>query len=79
MMHTLYMQQQTSIRVSNILLNTLKRFKEIDESYEEVIWDFIEPHLKLSQKTKREIEESRKEYKRGESLTLEEVKKELGL
>lgn len=70
--------QQTSIRISSTLLNTLKKFKEENESYEEVIWDFIEPHLELSEETKKDIEISRKEYERGDFQTLEEVKKELG-
>ena len=72
------MQEQTSIRISSDLLNTLKRFKDDRESYEDVIWDFIEPHLELSEQTKKDIEFSRQEYKRGNFVTLEEVKKELG-
>ena len=78
-MHTLYMQEQTSIRVSTNLLNALKKFKESNESYEDVIWDFIEPFLELSDEAKKNIEESRGQYKRGEFFTLEEVEKELGL
>ena len=77
-MHTTSMQNQTSIRISEELLNTLKKFKEEKDSYEEVIWDFIEPHLELSNQTKDDIKKSIEEYKRGEFLTLEEVKKELG-
>lgn len=73
------MQEQTSIRISADLLNTLKEFKEEGESYEEVIWDFIEPHLELSAAAKKDIEQSKNEYKRGEVITLEEVAKELGL
>jgi len=72
------MQEQTSIRISLSLLNTLKKFKEEGESYEEIIWDFIEPHLELSERAKKDIELSRKEYERGETTTLEELKKELG-
>lgn len=72
------MQEQTSIRISSDLLNTLKKFKEEGDSYENVIWDFIEPHLELSEQTKRDIELSKKEYKKGNFVTLEEVKKELG-
>lgn len=78
-MHTLYMQNQTSLRVSNLLLNALKNFKEEKESYEDVIWDFIEPHLELSEQAKKDIELSKKEYERGEIFTLEQVKKEFGL
>ena len=75
-MHALDMQ--TSIRISNDLLNTLKSFKDKGESYEDIIWDFIEPHLELSDKAKKDIETSKQEYKRGDFMTLEEVKKELG-
>ncbi len=72
------MSEQTSIRISVSLLNALKKFKEAGDSYEDVIWDFIEPHLELSEEAKKDIEESIKEYERGEFITLEEVKKELG-
>lgn len=77
-MHTFCMQNQTSIRISSDLLNTLKRFKDESDSYEDVIWDFIEPHLELSEQTKKDIEISKQEYKRGNFVTLEELKKELG-
>ncbi len=70
---------QTSIRISSELLNTLKKFKEGNESYEEVIWDFIEPHLELSDEAKKDIEISREEYRRGEFVTWEEIKKDLGI
>ena len=73
------MQEQTSIRISSALLNTLKKFKENDDSYEDVIWDFIEPHLELSEQTKKDIEISRQEYKKGNFMTFEEIKKEIGL
>ncbi|MBR9704326.1 hypothetical protein GOV12_02860 [Candidatus Pacearchaeota archaeon] len=72
------MQNQTSIRISTELLNTLKKFKEDNESYEDVIWDFIEPHLELSKEAKEDIKKSKDEFARGEFFTLEEVKKELG-
>ena len=72
------MQEQTSIRISADLLNTLKKFKTDKDSYEDVIWDFIEPHLELSAQTKKDIEIAKQEYKRGNFVTLEEVKKELG-
>jgi len=77
-MHTISMQTQTSIRISSELLDTLKKFKEDNESYEDVIWDFIEPYLELSDMAKKDIEKSNEEYKRGEFITLEQVKKELG-
>lgn len=77
-MYALSMQEQTSIRISSDLLNVLKKFKTNKDSYEDIIWDFIEPHLELSKQTKKDIETSRQEYKRGNFATLEEVKKELG-
>ena len=60
------------------LLNTLKKFKEEGDSYEEIIWDFIEPHLELSEQTKKDIALSKKEYEKGNFITLEEVKRQLG-
>jgi len=72
------MQEQTSIRVSSDLLNVLKKFKTDKDSYEDIIWDFIEPHLELSEQTKKDIEISKQEYKRGNFVTFEEIKKELG-
>lgn len=77
-MHTIPMQNQTSIRVSANLIKTLGKFKEEGESYEEVIWDFIEPHLELSEQAKKDVEISKKEYAKGDFSTLEQVKKELG-
>jgi len=77
-MHTLHMENQTSIRISTKLLNTLKKFKEENESYEEVIWDFIEPHLELSDETKEDIKKAQEEYNRGEFITFNQMKKELG-
>jgi predicted CopG family antitoxin len=77
-MHAQSMQEQTSIRISSDLLNILKKFKEDNESYEDIIWDFIEPHLELSEQAKKDIEISRREYKKGNFMTFEEVKKELG-
>jgi len=73
------MQKQTSIRISADLLSTLKQFKEEGDSYEDVIWDFIEPHLELSEKTKKDIAQSIKDYKKGNFFTLKEIKKELGM
>ncbi len=72
------MQEQTSIRISADLLNALKKFKDDKDSYEDIIWDFIEPHLELSEQAKKDIEISRQEYKKGNFVTLEEVKEELG-
>ena len=72
------MQQQTSIRISSDLLDALKKFKEEGDSYEDVIWDFIEPHLELSNETKKDIKKSQEQYRKKEFSTLKEVKEELG-
>lgn len=67
------MKNQTSIRISTELLNTLKKFKETNESYEDVIWDFIEPHLELSDEAKEDIKKAQKKYQRGEVITLNQI------
>ncbi|MEK6894253.1 MAG: hypothetical protein AABX10_02205 [Nanoarchaeota archaeon] len=71
---------QTSIRVSKRILHLLQSMKtHSKESYDEIIWDLIEPHLELNEKTKRSIEESRKEIEKGNYYTLEEIKQKYGL
>lgn len=73
-------EYQTSIRVSKQILNLLKSMKTYPkESYDEIIWDLIEPHLELNDKTKKNIEESLKEYKKGEYYTLNEIKEKYNL
>ena len=70
----------TTIQVSAKLLEKLKQKKLYDkESYEEVIWDLMEDSMELSEETKRNIEQSRREIAEGKTATLEEVKKKLKL
>ncbi len=70
----------TTIQVSEELAKELKARKLFDkESYEEIIWDLVEDTQELSEETKKDIEEARSEIARGEYVTLEEAKKELGL
>jgi predicted transcriptional regulator len=70
----------TTIQVSAKLLEKLKQKKMYDkESYEEVIWDLMEDSMELSEETKRNIEQSRREIAEGKTATLEEVKKKLKL
>jgi len=38
-----------------------------------------EEDMELSEETKKDIEQARKEYKEGKTITLEEIRKELGL
>ena len=70
----------TTIRISRELLEELKKRKMTPkETYEGVIWDILEDTIELSEETKRELKEAREEVKKGETYTLAEVKKELGL
>ncbi|MCD6146606.1 MAG: hypothetical protein J7J34_01185 [Thermoplasmata archaeon] len=70
----------TSIQISEKLQRELVKRKLFDkETYEDVIWDLIENARELSEETKREIDEARKEIKKGRVHTLADVKKELGL
>jgi len=70
----------TTIQVSNKLVETLKNRKMYDkESYEEIIWDLIEDSMELSEETKKRIAQGEKEYREGKTVSLEEVKKKLGL
>ena len=62
------------------MLITLKKRKMSEkESYEEVIWDLIEDTTELSEQTKKDIEESRKQIKEGKFHRWEDIKKELKL
>ena len=73
-------QEQTSIRISKQLLAILQSMKtHPKESYEEIIWEVIEPHLDLNEKTKKEIEESIDQYKKGEYYTLDEIEEKYGI
>ncbi len=70
----------TTIQVSEKLMEELKNKKMYSkESYEEIIWDLLEDTMELSEETKRHIKQSEKEIKEGKTVTLAEVKKQLGL
>ena len=70
----------TTIQVSEDLREELSKRKLFDrESYEEVIWDLLEDSMELSEETKRDLEEARKEIKEGKFITHEEIKKKFGL
>jgi|TARA_Y100000310_G_scaffold335772_1_gene418634 predicted transcriptional regulator len=70
----------TTIQISEELQSKLSQKKMFDkETYEEVIWDLLEDSMELSEETKRNIEISKKDIKEGKTVTLEQVKKELGL
>ena len=68
----------TTIQISNSLKKELLKRKFFNkETYEEVIWDLIEDTLELSEQTKKEIAQSRAEYKAGKTHSLEKIKKEM--
>jgi len=70
----------TTIQISENLLQTLKKRKMSEkESYEEVIWDLLEDTMELSEQTKKDIGESRKQIKEGKFKSLSQIKKELKL
>lgn len=71
--------ENTTIRITGTLHKALSSVRAPNESFEELIWDLLEPYLELSAKTKKEIADSLKEYKEGKTHTLKEVKKELNL
>jgi len=68
----------TTIQISTILQKELLKRKFFNkETYEEVIWDLIEDNQELSEQAKKEIAQSRAEYKAGKTHTLEKIKKEM--
>lgn len=71
---------ETTIQVSKELKDTLgKRKMSSKDTYEEIIWDLLEDTMELSEQTKKDIAEARKEYRAGKYKTLAQVKKELKL
>ena len=70
----------TTIQISNELLNKLQNMKIYSkESYEDIIWDLIEDRMELSEETKKDISEARKQVEKGDVYSWEDVKKELGI
>lgn len=68
----------TTIKISSklkYLLDSMKLMRS--ETYEQVIEDLIEDHLQLNPKFKAELEESFKEYKKGKTVSLYELKSKL--
>ena len=70
----------TTIQISEDLQGELSKRKLFDrETYEEIIWDILEDTMALSEETKRDIEQARKDFKEGKFKTLDQIKKEKGL
>ncbi len=77
---TYIVTMETTIQVSTGLRKELQDRKlRPKESYEDVIWDLIEDTKELSEETKREIAEARKEAKKGKVKPMSQIKSELGL
>ncbi|PJE81549.1 hypothetical protein COU58_01870 [Candidatus Pacearchaeota archaeon CG10_big_fil_rev_8_21_14_0_10_32_42] len=70
---------QTTIRITENLHRALTKVRAPGESFEDLIWDLVEPYLELSPQTKKNISQSLREYDRGEVYSLDEVKKKLNL
>ncbi|MBA7671948.1 hypothetical protein ES703_80117 [subsurface metagenome] len=70
----------TTVQISKELLERLKMMKiHNKESYEDIIWDMIEDRMEFSEETKKNIAQSEKEIKEGKTISLKEVKRELGM
>lgn len=70
----------TTIQISDnvkVILDKMKMFNR--ETYNEIIERMIEDDLELNERTKKEIEERRKEIKLGKFVTQEEAKRKIGL
>lgn len=68
----------TTIQISEDLQSKLADRKMFDrETYEEIIWGLLEDSMELSEETKKDITEARKEYKEGRFSSLEEVEKRI--
>ena len=71
---------KTIIQINKETAKKLKKLKLTErESYEDLIWDLLEDTMELSEETKRHIKQSEKEIKEGKTVSLAEVKKNLGL
>ena len=70
----------TTIQISNevkVLLDRMKMFQR--ETYNETLMNMIEDNMRINEKTRKELDEARKEIKLGKTISHEEVKKRLGL
>ncbi len=69
-----------SIQVSDDLIKELNKRKTFkDDSYEDIIWDLLEETMELSEETKKNLKKAEKQVKEGKTITLEQLKKELGI
>lgn len=70
----------TTIQISGELQGILKSRKLYEkESYEEIIWDLLEDTMELSEETKKDIIKAEEDIKAGRTISLEEIRKRLGI
>ena len=70
----------TTIQISSELQQELNKMKLFNrETYEEVIWNIIEDTKELSEQTKKDIAQSRKEISEGKYVTLSDLKKKYSI
>lgn len=66
----------TTIQITQDLQKELSKYKLSErETYEEIIWDLLEDRMVLSEQTQKDITRARAQLAKGESVSLEEVKK----
>ena len=70
---------EKTIRITSNLHKALNKVKALNERFEEFIWDLVEPFFELSAESKKDIENSLEDYKKGKVYSLKEVKKELNI
>jgi len=70
----------TTIKISFDLKKKLDAMKIIDsETYEELLSDLVEDHLAINEKTRKRLENAMAGYRRGEVMSLEELKRKAKL
>ena len=73
------MEGKTTIQLNNSTKMKLEKLKMSKrDTLNDVIENLIEDSTELSEKTKREIEESLRQVEKGEFVTHKHVRKELG-
>ena len=70
----------TTIQISDDVKNVLDKMRIFQrETYNELIMNMLEDNMRINEKTKKELDEARKEIKLGKTISHEEVKRRLGL
>jgi predicted transcriptional regulator len=70
----------TTIQISDDVKKVLDKMRIFQrETYNELIMNMLEDNMRINEKTRKELDEARKEIKLGKTISHEEVKKRLGL